>query len=518
MTLVVKPDGNLNKTSNETISVATITSLMSSYSYMTSSAISLTFRKSKTDWTSIYVATCVCFIGSVQYSLYFASMWPYLQTIDPTATENFCGLIIAIYNLAQMFASPIIGTWSNKIQSSVPPLYVSLTLMIVGNFIYFFAPILPFPFTKKWVLLIARAISGFGSANVSLLKAYACAASTSGDRSKAIAYVTGGVSIGLSMGPAFQLLFTPLGASRISLGNHVKINTFTAPALVGNVMLVFAMILVKKYFIEKHIGVPRQRDMEKYDKLPPYDRVASSVCYFTRFCQMFVMTNLESIGTPLAMTMFAWNRATVVRNVAIAQALQAFCTLTTHVIYIKFDIGKKINSKQTLYFAAGGLIVFYMATYPWPFSGGQLVVFNNNDVYAANGTELAGCNTDYFSWCHDLSPINVWVFYGSFVLILGICYSTFNISLNTLFSKIIGPRPQAAQQGWLQVSGGAAKFVGPIIISSLYTDHGPRWPWNVELILMGFTLVMWLILRHRMVPLRIPESFATYQDPHDPDL
>ena len=35
-----------------------------------------------TDWWSIYVAAMLSFIGSMQFSLYFSSMWPYLQMVS----------------------------------------------------------------------------------------------------------------------------------------------------------------------------------------------------------------------------------------------------------------------------------------------------------------------------------------------------------------------------------------------------------------------------------------------------
>lgn len=34
-----------------------------------------------TDWTSIYIASILSFVGSTQFSLYFSSLWPYLQTV-----------------------------------------------------------------------------------------------------------------------------------------------------------------------------------------------------------------------------------------------------------------------------------------------------------------------------------------------------------------------------------------------------------------------------------------------------
>lgn len=77
-----------------------------------------------------------------------------------------------------------------------------------------------------------------------------------------------------------------------------------------------------------------------------------------------------------------------------------------------------------------------------------------------------------------------------------------NITMTTLFSKILGPRRQGTQQGILQMFGSSARMVGPIAISSLYTDYGPRMAWVMESAVIFSTLLLWCIFYRRMVPLR----------------
>jgi len=36
----------------------------------------------ETNWNSIYTASMLSFIGTVQFSLYFSSMWPYVQIVN----------------------------------------------------------------------------------------------------------------------------------------------------------------------------------------------------------------------------------------------------------------------------------------------------------------------------------------------------------------------------------------------------------------------------------------------------
>uniref|UniRef100_A0A7E4UUR9 MFS domain-containing protein n=1 Tax=Panagrellus redivivus TaxID=6233 RepID=A0A7E4UUR9_PANRE len=469
-------------------------------------------EKQTTDWTSIYVAASLSFVGAVQFSLFF--------------------VIVSLYSLGTMLVSPIVGIWANKIHSSVPAIELGLLLMLLGNVLYFATPVLPIPLSKKYLILIARVFVGVGSANMSLLRAYSVTASTGVDRAKAIAYVTGGLALGMTMGPAFQLLFTPLGSPGWVITENLQIDIYTAPAILGCLFNIFGIYLVRFHFVEKQIGVPDKAEKEKHGKLPPYDKLAIAVCYFTWFCQMFIITNLEgyillllyksnecnySIGTPLAMVMFAWDRSTVVRNVAIAQGIKAALSLITFWVYIQFNLGRRLNSNRTMYACLAGLVFFHLLTYMWPFLPGEITTFNNNDVLLANGTELVGCNTDHLTWCTYTTAVNPWIFYAGYTVVIALTFSHSNIALNTLFSKIIGPRQQAAQQGFLQLAGGSARFLGPVLITYIYVEVGPRWVWNIELAVVIITLASWILLKHRMVPLEVPEAFAQFQDKDDPD-
>ena len=189
--------------------------------------------------------------------------------MDENATENFFGLIVSVYSLGQIISSPLVGWWSNKSRQTKSCLYYGIITMLTGNIIYFFTGIIPFE--KKYVILISRFITGFGSckykdledkqasykisANVSLLKAYATSASTGSDRSKAIAYVTGGLALGMTTGPALQLIFTPLGPKGFRLLCNLYLNIYTAPAVMACAINITGGLLIYFFFVERTIGV-----------------------------------------------------------------------------------------------------------------------------------------------------------------------------------------------------------------------------------------------------------------------
>jgi MFS transporter, ceroid-lipofuscinosis neuronal protein 7 len=78
--------------------------------------------------------------------------------------------------------------------------------------------------------------------------------------------------------------------------------------------------------------------------------------------------------------------------------------------------------------------------------------------------EQVGCDRQRFSWCDSVRPLSPIYFYICFILFIGIAFPNINVTLNTLFSQIIGPRRQGTHQGFLQMSGGMARMAGPVAI------------------------------------------------------
>jgi MFS transporter, ceroid-lipofuscinosis neuronal protein 7 len=131
---------------------------------------------------------------------------------------------------------------------------------------------------------------------------------------------------------------------------------------------------------------------------------------------------------------------------------------------------------------------------------------------------IPGCNRTRFVWCDDLKQINVWLYYAAMLICIGFAFPNINVTMNTLFSRIIGPRMQSKQQGMLEMFGGMGRMLGPLLIGSisikrwnkyfqfsfLYRNYGPRAIWILEMIEVGVMGLLWLIFYRRLVPLKIP--------------
>jgi hypothetical protein len=132
--------------------------------------------------------------------------------------------------------------------------------------------------------------------NMSMMQSYASTASLQKDRSRAIAIVTGGVSLGMCVGPGLQLFFTPLSYPGIPLFHTLHLNMYTAPPLACCFINIVALFILQFVFEEKYAGLANDRKQKKEDRVhvPPYDKTAVFLCHFTRFAQLFTWTNLET--------------------------------------------------------------------------------------------------------------------------------------------------------------------------------------------------------------------------------
>lgn len=157
----------------------------------------------------------------------------------------------------------------------------------------------------------------------------------------------------------------------------------------------------------------------------------------------------------------------------------------------------RISLRSICFGSVIAMIAFCLLTYSWPFIPGQ-VEFSDNSTDSD-----AGCNVTRHSWCKHLSPVNPYLYYAVYILIVGIAFPALNVAIITLYSQILGPRRQGTLQGIFQISGGTARMLGPFVLGNLYAHFGPRMTWNVEIGVLGITVTVWVIFYRKMVPLQM---------------
>ncbi|XP_017393155.1 major facilitator superfamily domain-containing protein 8 isoform X2 [Cebus imitator] len=437
----------------------------------------------KSRWRSIRILYLTMFLSSVGFSIVIMSIWPYLQKIDQTADASFLGWVIASYSLGQMVASPMFGFWSNY-RPRKEPLIVSIFISVAANCLYAYVHI---PAShNKYYMLIARGLVGFGA--------------------------------------VFQTCFAFIGEKGVTWDViKLQINMYTTPALLGaflgilNIILIFAIL--REHRVDdsgrqcKNINFDEASTDEVQAPQGNIDQVAVVAINVLFFVVLFIFALFETIITPLTMDMYAWTQEQAVLYDGIILA-----ALGVEAVVILLGVkllSRKIGERAIL---LGGLIVVWVGFFillPWgnQFPKIQWEDLHNNSIPNTTFGEIiiglwkssmedhnerpTGCSIEQ-AWCLYTPVIHLAQFLTSVVLI-GIGYPVCNLMSYTLYSKILGPKPQGVYMGWLTASGSGARILGPVFISQVYAHWGPRWAFCLVCGIVMLTITLLGVVYKRLI-------------------
>ncbi|XP_036985733.2 major facilitator superfamily domain-containing protein 8 isoform X1 [Artibeus jamaicensis] len=454
----------------------------------------------KSRWRSIRILYLTMFLSSVGFSIVIMSIWPYLQKIDQTADASFLGWVIASFSLGQMVASPIFGLWSNY-RPRKEPLIVSTFISVVANCLYAYVHV---PAShNKYYMLAARGLVGFGAGNVAVIRSYVAGATSLRERTNSMANISACQALGFILGPVFQTCFALIGEKGVTWETiGLQINMYTAPVLLGaflgalNILLI--LIILREHRVDdsgrqcKNINFQEASTDEVQVPQGNIDQVAVVTTNVLFFVILFIFALFETILTPLTMDMYAWTRE---RAVLYDGVILAALGVEAIVVFMGIKLlSKKVGERAIL---LGGLIIVWAGFFvllPW---GNQLPKIQWEDLHnnsipnttfgeiiialwkapRDHSEEPTGCPIEQ-AWCLYTPMIHLAQFFTSAVLI-GIGYPSCNVMSYTLYSKLLGPQPQGVYMGWLTASGSAARILGPVYISQVYTSWGPRWAFSL---------------------------------------
>lgn len=418
------------------------------------------------------------------------------HTVHHLAQLNVAISAKALYSFGQCISAPTFGYWSNRIEQVRAPLLTGFALMMIGNTLYLS---LQFFSASSVVatMTMARIIVGCGTGNMALLRAYASTSSSKPDRSRAIACVGGGIATGILIGPAFQLLFTPLGSEGIYVLPFYRLNIYNAPALLSLLLNIVGFLVILFVFEERY-DVLDSAAAKRVAELPSPCKIAVFVCIATRFSQITATSTFGTLGSAFSMLMFSLSKEEAVTINASAHLAGGCIGVVLYFMFIFFDVSKWLPPRLSSVLALSAYVALFALTLPWPFLPNKVEI-------SSNGSDW-GCFADRFSWCDDLTAVSPWIYYSSTILVFGIAGSILNITTTTLYSEIIGPRRQGTLQGIFQMAGSSGSMVGPLLSSALYSKLGPRVAWTTEIAQISIIVALWIIFRKKLTGLEAKDE------------
>ncbi|XP_060795166.1 major facilitator superfamily domain-containing protein 8-like [Neoarius graeffei] len=467
----------------------------------------------RSQWRSIRVMYFTMFLSSMGFSIVITSIWSYLRKIDDSADASFLGWVVAAYSLGQMVASPLFGLWSNH-RPRKEPLVCSIAINVAAN-VYYSYVYLP-PSYNKYHMLMARALIGFGAGNVAVVRSYLAGATSLKDRTSAMANMSACQALGFILGPALQAGLSFIGEKGFTMDIiYLKFNMYTAPALLAacfgviNILLVF--IVLREHCVDDHGNQIRAINYVSEEQLivPPevegdIDQIAVLTSNILFFVVLFIFAVFETIATPLSMDMFAWTRKEAILYNGIILAAIGFESIIVFLL-VKV-ISMRFGDRPVLFSGLAIIFIGFFIMLPW---GNQYPKIQWADLQnrsmpvlgrapvSNSSVEPTGCPSDQI-WCQFTPAIHLAQYLTSYILI-GVGYPACNVMSCTLYSKILGPKPQGVYMGWLTASGSGARTLGPVFVSQVYTILGPRWAFSLICGLVLAAIVLLTAMYRRLI-------------------
>ncbi|EGT55075.1 hypothetical protein CAEBREN_05104 [Caenorhabditis brenneri] len=469
----------------------------------------------ETSWQSIYLLTAIGMFCGIQFSIFFPTLWPFLNTVDPTASASFFGFITAAFSVGQGIASPVFGYWMNRAKSVRQPLVFGISIMILSNIIFCFVEAFAEK-ERRWVMMVARFFIGVGAGTVGVMRAYAATASSLKDRARAITFIQASYVIGMTLGPGIEVAFSPIGYPGLTAG-AIHVDMYTSPAWFASIVSFLSVLFIFIFLEENYAGVDQNADAEdSYTAMPTFDTISVAVCVLTQFTLMFIITNLETIGSLYAKMMWGWTNAQAVEYTGILQAVNGLVGVLVYALFA-VKLGDYLSQARERIFTIFGLalgVIYHVVTYPYPWGGDLHYELKNITIHGKNETEELGCNPIKYHWCTYTKDVNFWIYASMYGIVLAACFPIVNISMNTLFSKILGARRQGTMQGIMLMSGSFARTVGPMLVSWIFQEWGPEPIWGIEIFTLSITAIFWIIFYRRMTPLESNPKLNPYEYYH----
>lgn len=119
-------------------------------------------------------------------------------------------------------------------------------------------------------------------------------------------------------------------------------------------------------------------------------------------------------------------------------------------------------------------------------------------THYANGTEIVGCPSTQ-EWCRYTPR---WTIFQLLALYILTCvgYPLGVTLIQTIFSKVLGPRPQGVWMGLLEGAGCLSRVTGPVFVGHIYARYGIYHTFGVtSFMLVASMLWLFCINKHLVV-------------------
>ncbi|VDM48143.1 unnamed protein product [Toxocara canis] len=470
----------------------------------------------KTDWHSVRLISAILFFSAIQMFCIGMSEWPYMQQIDPKATSTFFGYVGSASALGHAICAPLAGWWGSATGRSKPPMIAGRIIALIGCFIYICLEF--FPANRRYIMLLCYTIFGISMSTVSVMRSYVAKVSSIEDRPRAVSLFGLATVVAVTAGPLFQLLFSPLKYPGMNvLFGKIRLNIYTGPIWIATAANILSLILIVFVFHDKKAMKREIGSKELLAKVNPQaivralstsckqlDVSLAFLCIVNRMVLTLGMVTLHTTTSPLLMSVIGLSNT---ETVTYGSATQAFVGCMNLGLLLAFST-KRIGKMSLL--ISDDLFHSMMLV--------NAVSIKRPNKLTVTDPNSTGCDENMYKWCDGSPSVNLFVYLGSLILTLGIAITLSMISVDSLYSKILGNIDQVIigpyarsipflyrynQHLWATHNCVSPQIsihrINPILRPT-FTASGQKYIWMVNGIAVICMIVLWCFFYRRLKP------------------
>ncbi len=361
--------------------------------------------------TSLLVLFLTVFIDLIGFGMVIPFLSFYAREYG--ATGAAVGAVVGIYSIMQFFFAPVWGRWSDHIGRR-PVILISVTTSCVGYLL--------FAFSRSYrMLFLSRVIAGAGGANIGTAQAYIADSTTPENRAKGMGLIGAAFGMGFILGPPLAGMLAYVGTSHGLAGNLLPGLMASGTSFVALVIALVALGESKAPGAPVRSAIPPQFDKRIWSEVGHQKILALIIA--TLF-----LTLLSVAGMEVSVTLHARDR---------------FHFTPKQLAWFFLFMGVIVAMIQ------GGLI-------------GRMARAFGERTLVAIGTASFTIGLVLAPGIYRVPLLYVVAFF--FAIGQGLCYP----SLTSMVTRVTRPEETGSMLGIAAAVGSLARFLGPIVMGSLY--------------------------------------------------
>ncbi|KAF8372547.1 hypothetical protein PRIPAC_78976 [Pristionchus pacificus] len=399
--------------------------------------------------------------------------WPYMQEIDPDATSSFYGTATAVSKAGHAIFAFAFAFWARNSGMKIP-LLAGRGICLVACICYLFVEFLPS--NRRWWMMFCYFLFGVGYSASVLLRTYIARVSSTENRASAYALQNGASVLSVVVGP------TPIWI-----------------ALITNVIaIIFITVMFRNLDADdvqkSSEHSPKKDETGVLNRLKTLDLpwILILLVIVERFISQIGITTTSFLAAPILTIEYALTGEDTILALSISQCIVGILALTLSLSFYFFKLGTRVGCRLFFLLANILVVVGYLLTYPVPFVSSPMKMYND--------TTKAGCDSATHNWCETELVTNLFVFLIIMILTLSFALPVSNLSLDTIYSKIVGHADQNLMQAVFVIADDISLIVAPIYSSQVFAAAGYH---TVQIVngsvYIGAT-VLWIMAWKRLGP------------------